>query len=86
MRYWWVNQNPTFRHEVEGGYLWSPQSNADGNRNPFYETMRQVAPGDQIMSFFDTRIAAIGIASSYGYQCPKLKEFGETGAYWDKVG
>jgi len=86
VRYWWVNQNQTFRHEVEGGYLWSPQRNANRNRNPFYETMRQVAPGDQIMSFFDTRIAAIGIASSYGYQCPKPKEFGETGAYWDKVG
>jgi hypothetical protein len=25
MRYWWVNQNQTFRHEVDGGYLWSPK-------------------------------------------------------------
>lgn len=25
MRYWWVNQNKTYRHEVEGGYLWSPK-------------------------------------------------------------
>jgi hypothetical protein len=24
MRYWWVNQNQTYRHEVQGGYLWSP--------------------------------------------------------------
>jgi hypothetical protein len=22
MRYWWVNQNQTFRHELAGGYLW----------------------------------------------------------------
>jgi hypothetical protein len=58
----------------------------NGNRNPFYETMREVAPGDLILSFVDTRIAAIGIATSYGYQCPKPKEFGETGAYWDNVG
>ena len=86
MRYWWVNQNQTFRHEIDGGYLWSPQRNANGNRNPFYETMREVAPGDLILSFVDTRIAAIGIAASYGYQCPKPKEFGETGAYWDNVG
>jgi hypothetical protein len=42
MRYWWVNQNQTFRHEVEGGYLWSPKRNANGARNPFYETMREV--------------------------------------------
>src|SRR5947208_258708 len=25
MRYWWVNQNQTYRHEVQGGYLWSPK-------------------------------------------------------------
>jgi len=30
MRYWWVNQNQTFRHEFEGGYLWSPKRNANG--------------------------------------------------------
>src|SRR5208337_242282 len=46
MRYWWVNQNQTYRHEVQGGYLWSPKRNANGVRNPFYESMREVAPGD----------------------------------------
>ena len=25
MRYWWVNQNQTYQHEVAGGYLWSPK-------------------------------------------------------------
>jgi hypothetical protein len=65
MRYWWVNQNQTYRHEVEGGYLWSPKRNANGGRNPFYESMREVAPGDLIFSFMDTRILAVGIAQSY---------------------
>jgi putative restriction endonuclease len=51
MRYWWVNQNQTYRHEVEGGYLWSPKRSASGARNPFYEAMREVAPGDLIFSF-----------------------------------
>ena len=37
MRYWWVNQNQTYRQEVEGGYLWSPKRSASGSRNPFYE-------------------------------------------------
>src|SRR6059036_2139534 len=27
MRYWWVNQNQTFRQEIAGGYLWSPKRN-----------------------------------------------------------
>src|SRR6202048_3935774 len=55
MRYWWVNQNQTYRHEIQGGYLWSPKRNANGARNPFYESMREVAPGDLIFSFMDTR-------------------------------
>jgi hypothetical protein len=48
MRYWWVNQNQTYRHEVAGGYLWSPKRNANGARNTFYESMREVAFGDLI--------------------------------------
>jgi putative restriction endonuclease len=50
MRYWWVNQNQTYRHEIGGGYLWSPKRNANGARNPFYESMREVAPGDLVFS------------------------------------
>ena len=45
MRFWWVNQNQTYRHEVTGGYLWSPKRKS-GGINPFYESMREVAPGD----------------------------------------
>lgn len=86
MRYWWVNQNQTFRQEVEGGYLWSPKRNANGARNPFYENMREVSPGDLILSFVDTRIIAIGIASSYCYESPKPPEFGQAGANWDNIG
>ena len=51
MRYWWVNQNQTFRQELDGGYLWSPKRNKNGHRNPFYEFMREVAPGDIVFSF-----------------------------------
>jgi putative restriction endonuclease len=86
MRYWWVNQNQTFRHEIGGGYLWSPKRNANGARNHFYESMREVSPGDLIFSFVDTRIVAIGIAKSYCWECPKPAEFGSAGEYWENVG
>lgn len=86
MRYWWVNQNQTFRQEIGGGYLWSPQRNANGARNPFYESMRGVCPGDVVFSFVDTRIKAIGIVRSHCYECPKPNEFGRIGANWEKVG
>jgi putative restriction endonuclease len=86
MRYWWVNQNQTYRHEVEGGYLWSPKRNANGARNPFSESMREVAPGDLVFSFVDTRIVAIGIAQSYCWESPKPAEFGSAGHNWHDVG
>jgi hypothetical protein len=86
LRYWWVNQNQTYRHEVPGGYLWSPKRNANGNRNPFYDFMREAAPGDVVFSFADTRVKAIGIVGSYAYEAPKPLEFGQAGAYWDNIG
>ena len=75
MRYWWVNQNQTYRQEQAGGYLWSPKRNSNGARNPFYETMREVSPGDVVFSFVDTRIAA----------SPKPTEFGAAGANWANI-
>lgn len=86
MRYWWVNQNQTHRQEVGGGYLWSPKRNANGARNPFYESMREVAPGDLIFSFVDTRIVGIGVAQSYCWESPKPAEFGSAGQNWENIG
>jgi hypothetical protein len=86
VRYWWVNQNQTYRQEIEGGYLWSPKRNANGARNPFYEFMREVAPGDLVFSFVDTRIAAIGTVASYCYESPKPAEFGGVGLNWEAIG
>lgn len=86
MRYWWVNQNQTYRHEVPGGYLWSPKRKANQAQNPFYDFMREVTPGDVIFSFSNTHIRAIGIATSHAYEAPKPLEFGQAGAYWNNIG
>lgn len=86
MRYWWVNQNQTYRHEVPGGYLWSPRRKSNGDRNPFYDFMREVAPGDIVFSFCDTWIRAIGVARSHAYESPKPSEFGATGINWENIG
>jgi putative restriction endonuclease len=86
MRYWWVNQNKTFRQEVQGGYLWSPKRTRGGRLNPFYEFMREVAPGDMVFSFADTRIRAFGIALSHAYEAPKPPEFGAAGRNWEAIG
>jgi putative restriction endonuclease len=86
MSYWWVNQNQPFKQETEGGYLWSPKLKANQARNPFYEFMRMVKPGDVVFSFADTEIKAVGIAASTAYGFPKPEEFGVTGANWSVYG
>jgi putative restriction endonuclease len=86
MKYWWVNQNQTWRDEIDGGYMWSPKRRADNARNHFYDTMRVVAPGDLVFSFVDTKIWAIGVAQSIAYESPKPAEFGKVGSYWHDVG
>lgn len=48
--------------------------------------MREVSPGDIILSFTDTRIAAIGIAKSYCWESPKPEEFGQAGQNWENIG
>src|SRR5436309_6495238 len=80
------NQNQTYRQEIEGGYLWSPKRNANGVRNPFYEFMREVAPGDLVFSFVDTRIPAFGIVASYCYESPTPAGFGKVGLTWEMIG
>ena len=85
MRYWWVNQNQTYRFEVPGGYLWSPKRRADGGRNYFYETMEQVRPGDIVFSFADTYIKAIGIVQREAETTPK-PDFQSAGGNWSNTG
>ena len=86
MKFWWVNQNQTYRQETSGGYLWSPKRKKDGGRNPFYDSMREVAPGDVVFSFCDTLIRSIGTARSYCFESPKPAEFGTAGPNWNQVG
>ncbi len=86
MRYWWVNQNQTYDQEISGGYMWSPKRNKNGARNSFYDSMREVAPGDIIFSFNNTYIPSIGVAQSNCYECPKPAEFGSAGLNWERIG
>jgi len=85
MRYWWVNQNQTYRAEVRGSFMWSPKQNANGARNQFYENMREVSPGDVVFSFCDTRIKALGVVTGGAQTGPK-PDFGAAGSNWSREG
>lgn len=84
MRYWWVNQNQTHREELRGHFMWSPKRTSRA-RNPFYDTMREVSPGDVVFSFWDTRIKAIAIITARAETGPK-PDFGTAGANWSQEG
>lgn len=86
MRYWWVNQNQTYKLEVPGGFLWSPKTRADGGRNYFYRTMEEVRPGDLVFSFCDTYVKAIGIVQRPATTTPKPTNFGSVGTNWAETG
>lgn len=86
MRIWWVNQNQTYKHEVGGGYLWSPKTNKNGRRNHFYDTMTETALGDIVFSFSDTQIKAVGVVSGACMSAPKPPEFGSAGSNWSDEG
>lgn len=85
MRYWWVNQNQTYKHEVKGGFLWSPKRNRDGRRNQFYDNMTEVRAGDLVFSFCDTLIKAVGTIQGAVESAGK-PEFGSIGDQWDDDG
>jgi putative restriction endonuclease len=86
MNFWWVNHKQTFRQEFFGKYIWSPRRKKNGQLNPFYETMREVEPGDIVYSFADGAIQGFGIARTQAYGCPRPLEFGQAGMAWNEVG
>lgn len=85
MRYWWVNQNQTYKFEVNAGFLWSPKTRADGGKNYFYKTMEEVCPGDIVFSYCDTYIKAIGVVQRSAVTAPK-PNFGSAGSNWSNEG
>lgn len=85
MNYWWVNQKQTHRHEVGGGYMWSPKFNKNGRSNVCYENMTKVEPGDVLFSFFNSAVSAMGVITSRAYSQDK-PNFGASGDAWDTDG
>jgi len=84
--YWWVNHKQTFKHEIEGGYLWSPKFKSNGDRNYFYDTMADAAVGDVVFSYANGKIAYFGIVVEEASTSIKPAEFGAAGDDWDNEG
>lgn len=86
MNFWWVNHSQTFRQEFGGKYIWSPKRKRNDQINPFYETMREVAPDDVIFSYADGAVRGFGMARTPCYTSPRPDEFGHIGQAWNELG
>lgn len=86
MNFWWVNHKQTFRQEFGGKYIWCPKLRNDGKIHHFYETVREVRPGDLILSYAHAAVQGFGYAITHCYSCPRPNEFGQVGDAWDFKG
>jgi putative restriction endonuclease len=86
MRFHWVSQNQTGRHEISGGYMWCPKTNKNGSVNPNYEMMRSVEPCDIVFSFQDKFITHVGVIVSEAFEARKPADFGTRGDGWLELG
>jgi len=86
MNYWWVNQNKTWKQEIGGDYMWSPQLRADGKNLIYYDNMKLVKKGDIVFSYYKKEIQAIGVVIREAYESTKPLEFGPSGDDWDRKG
>ena len=86
MQFWWVNQKQTWKQELDEGCLWSPKRKSNGAKNPYYEFMRGVSPGDLVFSYVKKLIPRFAVARSYAYEAPKPLAFGRAGERWGEIG
>ena len=60
MKFWWVNQNKTWKQEIHGGYMWSPKKTSNGEHLELYDNMLLVQKGDLVFSYYKQKIGTIG--------------------------
>ena len=75
MRIWWVNHKQTWKEEFEGGYIWAPKRKNDGSASRFYDNLKEVRPGDIVLSYAFACLQGVGVAKSFALDAPKPKGF-----------
>jgi len=84
-RNWWVNHKATVKHEIGGGYLWSPKREKNA-RSQFYDNMRVADVGELVLSYANGQIGHVGRVAELALDAPKPTEFGATGENWAATG
>jgi len=86
MRYWWVNQNQTYKQEIQGGLSLV----AEAERKRSTQSVLRGDAGSVAGRYrvFVRRHADRGhwVARSYCWESPKPQEFGSAGQNWENIG
>ena len=86
MAFWWVNHKQTYRQETDGGYIWSPKTNANGARNVSYDNLNRCQRGDVVFSYANGKISQIALVETAAETAQKPLEFGSAGDNWNQEG
>ncbi len=86
MKFWWVNQNKTWKQEIHGGYMWSPKKTSNGEHLELYDNMLLVQKGDLVFSYYKQKIGTIGKVAETACEFQKPHEFGDAGEEWNREG
>lgn len=80
-----VFQNSTFDREAQGGYLWAPVTNKNGDTVHHWDRMMDVRKDDIILHGSNGFVQAISVARAACYDCPQPREL-RTEDSWDLAG
>ena len=59
MSFWWVNQGDSFEEARKLGALWAPLQDKGGHKQPSWETLDEVKPGDVVFHFAKKKVRGI---------------------------
>ncbi|MGD9713662.1 MAG: EVE domain-containing protein [Thermomicrobiales bacterium] len=74
---WWVNQGAHYREERDGGYVWAPLTDKNGRTLGHWSSLRDVAPGDQVLSYANGRVRAVSTARGETREAPRPQELSD---------
>lgn len=82
--FWWVNHSHTFRHEIEGSYLWfANKPRKSKARSESDKNIQRLLPGDAIFSFAHGSVGAVGVVLGSAREASKPFEFNSVLDYAD---
>lgn len=64
MSFWWVNQGDSFEEARKLGALWAPLEDKGGHKQPSWETLDEVKPGDLVFHFAKKKVRGISTVTS----------------------